>query len=161
MRAVVIDEFGGTERCAACVTAGLCCTQDLNSERFNMVRTALRTPAWLLIGLTRSEPGVLELADGVLAFTTEGGRLFAASLSEVGNVRFPWYYFGGGVKLSIGSVQYRLSFVRPNDASDIPGRLMARTEDGGGAALLTTGRKIMDIGEGRRAGKAWRAALTG
>ncbi len=125
-----------------------------------MATTALRTPAWLLIGITRSVPGVLELADGILAFSTEEGRVFAAPTSEVRNVRFPWFYFGGGAKLTVGSEQYRLSFVRPNDASDIPDRLMARSEDGGAAALLTAGRKVRDIGEGRRAGKAWRAALS-
>ena len=119
----------------------------------------LRTPAWLLIGLTRSEPGVLELADGILAFTTEAGHRFAVSVSELGRVHFPWYYFGGGVKLEIGAVEYRLSFVRPNDASDIPGRLAAKTGDGAAEALLTAGRKVMDIGVGRRAGRAWKAAL--
>jgi hypothetical protein len=125
-----------------------------------MGKPGLRTPAWQLIGLTRSEPGVLELINGSLAFTTEEGRLFHASLADVTNVHFPWYYFGGGVKLTVGSRRYRLSFVRPNDETDIPGRLMARSQDGGAAALLTAGRKVRDIGEGRRAGRAWRAALT-
>jgi len=117
------------------------------------------TPAWLLVGMTRSVPGVLELADGHLAYTTEEGRVFDVPLAEVSDVKFPWYYFSGGVKFAVGRERYRLSFVRPNDASDIPGRLLAGTETGGPAALLTAGRKLSDISEGRRAGKAWKAVL--
>lgn len=124
-----------------------------------MTNDALCTPAWLLVGITGSTPGVLELADGRLAFTTEEGRIFDVPLAEVSAIKFPWYYFGGGIKFSIGADNYRLSFVRPNDASDIPGRLLARTELGGPVALLTAGRKVLDIGEGRRAGKAWKSVL--
>lgn len=124
-----------------------------------MADDALRTPAWLLVGITGSTPGVLELAGGHLAFTTEGGRVFDVPLRELSNVKFPWYYFGGGAKFSVGGDDYRISFVRPNDAGDVPGRLLAGTEFGGPAALLTAGRKVLDIGEGRRAGKAWKAVL--
>ncbi len=124
-----------------------------------MTDDVLCTPAWLLVGMTRSVPGILELADGHLAFTTEEGRVFDVPLSEVSNVNFPWYYFGGGVKFNIAADKHRLSFVRPNDASDIPDRLLAGTESGAPAALLTAGRKVSDIGEGRRAGKAWKSVL--
>lgn len=124
-----------------------------------MVTDALYTRAWLLVGLFVSVPGVLKLADGHLVFTTEEGRIFDTPLSKVSEVKFPWYYFGGGVKFRIESDSYRLSFVRPNDASDIPGRILARTEGGGPAALLTATRKFSDIGEGRRVGKAWKTVL--
>jgi hypothetical protein len=124
-----------------------------------MSTDAFRTPAWLLTGLTQSSPGVLEFADSRLAYTGEEGRIFDAPLSEVTDIKFPWYYFSGGVKFTIGAENYRLSFVRPNDASDIPGRLLADTA-GGPLALLTAGRKVRDIGEGRRAGKAWKEILT-
>ena len=120
---------------------------------------ALRTPAWLLEGITVSVPGVLEHADGRLAFTTDRGRVFDLPVSEVGDVHFPWWYFGGGVKLTAHGKRHRISFVRPNDADDIPGRLMAR--DGNPAGLLTAGQKLLDIGEGRRAGRAWRDVLLG
>jgi hypothetical protein len=125
-----------------------------------MANETLCTPAWLLVGLTRSVPGVLELVDDDLAFTTDDGRLFDVPLAEVRDVEFPWYYFGGGVKLRVGAERFRLSFVRPNDASDLEGRLLARSEDGGAAALLTAGRKVLDIGDGRRAGRAWKRVLT-
>ncbi len=122
---------------------------------------ALRTPAWLLIGITGSRPGVLEYVDGHLAYTDEDGRVFDVPLAEVSDIKFPWYYFTGGVKFTVAGHQYRLSFVRPNDAGDIPGRLLADTPVGAPFALLTGGRKVRDIGEGRRAGKAWKAVLTG
>ncbi len=44
---------------------------------------ALTSPAWLLIGLTRSTPGVLSMLDGKLSFTTENGQLFNAALAEL------------------------------------------------------------------------------
>ena len=120
-----------------------------------MAGDALCTAAWLLVGITDSVPGVLELANGHLAFTTEEGRVFDVPVPEVNELKFPWYYFGGGVKFSIGADSYRLSFVRPNDAGDPPARLLARTEFGAPAPLL----KVLDIGEGRRAGKAWKSVL--
>ncbi len=121
---------------------------------------SLRTPAWLLKGLTRSEPGVLELDNGRLAFTTEQGRVFQAPLEDVRDITFPWYYFGGGAKLTVNNTRYRVSFVRPNDASDVPSRLLAGAGGAGAAlGLLTVGRKVLDIGQGRAAGKAWKAAL--
>lgn len=124
-----------------------------------MTTDAYRTPAWLLIGLTRNMPGVLEYADGQLAYSNEDGRVFDVPLAEVTGVKFPWYYFSGGMKFTVGSEAYRLSFVRPNDASDIPGRLLAGSDAGASFALLTAGRKVQDIGEGRRAGKAWKAVF--
>ncbi len=121
----------------------------------------LRTPAWLLVGLTGSRPGVLELADGRLAFTAEDGRVFEAARRDITDVVFPWFYFGGGVKLTVAGTRHRLSFVRPNGAEDVPARLVDGTADvaGGALALLTAHEKLRDIGEGRAAGKAWKAAL--
>ncbi len=106
-------------------------------------------------------PGLLELADGRLSFTTEAGRVFETPVSEVSEVEFPWYYFGGGAKLKVGAASYRISFVKPNGASDVPGGLMALLGDEarGAAGILTIGRKVSDIGKGRKAGKAWKAAL--
>jgi hypothetical protein len=118
----------------------------------------LRTPVWQLLGLFGNRPGLLELAKGRLAFTTDEGRVFEAPLSEVSGIKFPWYYFGGGMKVRIGAAKYRFSFVRPNGAEDVPGQLLARAGNPAGA-LLTVGRKIADIGSGRQAGKAWKSIL--
>jgi hypothetical protein len=120
----------------------------------------LCTPVWMLVGMSGSVPGVLELAEGKVAFTSAEGRVFEAPLSEV-SVKYPWYYFGGGCKITTGGKTYRISFVRPNNAADVPGSLLARTgsELGGAFALLTAGRKLGDIGKGRKAGKAWKGAF--
>lgn len=108
-----------------------------DDEAFDDDDNALCTQAWLLTGLTRSIPGILESANGRFALTTEEGRVFDVPLSEVTGVKFPWYYFGGGVKFHIGVNRYRLSFVKPTGYSG----------------------EIGDIGEGRRAGKVWKSAL--
>ena len=120
-------------------------------------RKSLRTPAWLRVGLFGSRPGVLVLANRRLAFIAEEGRLFDTPLAEVTGIAFPWYYFGGGMKVTVADKKYRLSFVRPNGAEDIPGPLLARL--GNPMGLLVGGQKIVDIGMGRPAGKAWKAAL--
>ena len=98
----------------------------------------VETEAWLLIGITGNVPGFLSLADGQLTFvTSDGGIVFEAPVSSVGDVKVPWYYFGGGMKLTVGTERYRLSFVLPTAA-------------GGGVA---------DIPEGRRACKMWKSLL--
>ena len=122
----------------------------------------LRTPCWLLLGMTGSKPGVLELADGRLGFTTEEGRVFEAPLADVTDIAFPWFYFGGGAKLTVAGTRHRLSFVKPNGAEVVSARLVEGVIGGavGGAfALLTAQEKISDIGSGRQAGKAWKAVL--
>jgi len=121
---------------------------------------SLRTRVWLLVGMTGSRPGVLELTDGVIAFTAEEGRVFETRLTEAIDVAFPWFYFGGGMKLTADGTRHRISFVRPNGAEVADARLF-EGGDAGALALLTVNRKIADIGEGRRAGKAWKAALWG
>lgn len=127
-----------------------------------MTNEVLQSPAWLLVGIGNT-PGVLELDDGWLAFTTEEERVFHTPVAQVEDLKFPWYYFGGGMKFRIGDKKYRISFVRPNGASDVAGRLLAKTDVGGAAgdafALLTAGRKVLDVGSGRGAGKAWKSAL--
>ncbi len=97
---------------------------------------ALFTSVWLLTGITGSVFGHLTFANGRIAFTTNDGCVFNVPLSEVSDVEFPWYYFGGGVKFRIGADSYRLSFVQPNNVAGYP-----------------------DIGEGRRACKVWRSLL--
>ena len=122
--------------------------------------TTLRTPVWLLVGMTGSRPGILELVDGRIAFTGEEGRVFEAPLAQTSGLSFPWFYFGGGMKVTVKGVAHRISFVRPNGAEVVSARLLEFV-GAGPLALLSVQRKIADIGEGRRAGKAWKAALIG
>jgi hypothetical protein len=65
--------------------------------------------------------------------------LFDVPLEAVGGVVFPWYYFGGGMKLTAAKVEYRFSFLKPQNTQEWPG--------------------VADIPEGRAAGKAWRRVL--
>jgi len=122
------------------------------------VDPALSGRIWLLYGLTRSEPGMLELAHGRLTCRTNAGIAFDLPIADVRDLVFPWYYFGGGMKLTAAGVRHRISFVRPNDAvEDLPFRIAAREGDAAGLALV--GMKARDIGDGRAAGRAWRHAL--
>jgi hypothetical protein len=123
---------------------------------------AIRSRVWILRGLGNS-PAVLTLAAGRLALTGEQGAVFDAPLAEVREIKFPWYYFGGGVKLTVGATRYRISFVRPNGAQDVPGRLLADARAGAPSALAAAGEvygKYQDILAGRSAGKTWKQALS-
>jgi hypothetical protein len=121
--------------------------------------TQLSSAAWILIGLG-NQPALLEMADGLLALTTREGRVFEVPVADLTNVTFPWYYFGGGLKLTAAGANYRISFVRPNGAEMLTARLL-ESFGANTLALLTVGQKIADIARGRRAGKAWRKALQG
>jgi hypothetical protein len=95
---------------------------------------------------------------GRLTCQTEAGTAFDIPVTEIRDLTFPWYYFGGGMKLTAAGERHRVSFVRPNDATeDLPFRLAAREGDVAGLALV--GLKFQEIGEGRAAGRAWRSAL--
>ena len=103
--------------------------------------------AWRLIGTLRSEAGWLDLTAGRLRYSTPVGVVFDVPLAEVTGIIWPWYYFGGGVKLTAAGEQYRFSFVLPNGAEYPTAR------------LEIVWQKSEDIGAGREAGKEWRRRL--
>lgn len=81
----------------------------------------LSSPAWLLNGLFRRRLGILVLEGGRITFSTREGQVFDVPLTSLSAVRFPWYYFGGGVILTAAGQSYRLSFVEPGDQGDLAG----------------------------------------
>jgi hypothetical protein len=113
--------------------------------------------AWRLIGTFRTAAGWLDLTAGRLRFSTPDQVVFDVPLSEVTDVIWPWYYFGGGVKLSAAGEPYRLSFVLPNGAQYPTARLAA--DAGDPASLAIVWDKANDIGAGRTVGKEWRRRL--
>ena len=121
----------------------------------------LRTPAWYLIGLTRSLPGALQLAGSRLTLATELIPLFDEPLSAIERVSWPWWYFGGGCKVHVGGAGYRVSFVRPNGAIDASTRIVIGEAGtaGADAALGYALAKMRDVHGGRARGKAWREVL--
>lgn len=121
--------------------------------------TRLTTEAWQLLGITTSRHGKLRLDRGQLRFTLDDGtEVFRTDMAAVEKIVFPWYYFGGGVKLTVAGVRHRVSFVRPNDADDAMDRLAARAGDVGAVHAQVAG-KFVDISSGRSRGRAWRQVL--
>lgn len=92
---------------------------------------------WMLEGLTHSVPGELSFRAGRLTLRADAWRCFDVPLRDVQEAVFPWYYFGGGVHLTVAGQRWRLGFVRP-------------TAEGG---------SVLDIREGLARGRAWRALL--
>lgn len=123
-----------------------------------MSRDAFASPAWLLHGLTGSSAGWMALGEGRLAFTDGEALVFDVPLGAIDRIRFPWYYFGGGMKLRAEGREYRISFVRPNGAEVATARLLG--EAGSPAALVLAAEKIGSVVEGRAAGRRWRELLS-
>jgi len=114
--------------------------------------------AWLLEGVTRSLPGWLEWRNERLRFVTAERVVFDVSRSDITDIRYPWYYFGGGVKLRASGTPHRLSFVRPNGAEHAVGRALG--EMGNPASLAVAAVKVFDIRSGRAVGRTWRRILS-
>ncbi|MCB1105219.1 MAG: hypothetical protein H7A44_02725 [Opitutaceae bacterium] len=144
---------------------------------------AYHSKAWLLDGPIDSLPGVLRLADNRLSylvletgtfpagklrqlFTAQGRatagddpappvELFDLRLADLRAARFPWYYFGGGMKLDLGQgAPLRLSFLQPQNTrwptawnDDL--RQWVGGDDGPEVA----------VAEGKAAGQRWRELL--
>lgn len=129
-----------------------------------------QSTAWLLMGLTGSAPGRLQVVDGTLTCTIHGrgaltggqlrklearsGKpgladaldagarvtLFEVPVGSAGPVSFPWYNFGAGMKLTVAKTGYRFSFIRPQNTQD--------PEDLSGVAGIPAARRL---------GKTWQA----
>ncbi|MEO6066418.1 MAG: hypothetical protein ABJB33_00535 [Gemmatimonadota bacterium] len=120
--------------------------------------TEFNSSGWLLTGISGSSaPGWLVLHQGRLSFTIPGSVVFDVKWTTIERVVFPWYYFGGGMKLWIGGTQHRLSFVRPNGAEVAMARGLSAA--GSPLGLLMAAGKVNDMVSGRAAGKRWRELL--
>ena len=103
-----------------------------------MTPAALTSHVWLLRGIIQSLQGILRLRDGRISFTsTDGERVFEGAVSQLTDIDFPWYYFGGGMKLTLRGERYRVSFMRPGNR----------------------GGRLRDMAEGLQIGKQWKVAL--
>ena len=113
--------------------------------------------AWRLIGTLRSQAGWLDLTAGRLRYSTPDGVVFDVPLAEVTGIIWPWYYFGGGVKLTARGEQYRFSFVLPNGAA-YP-KAGPASAAGDLSSLPIVRQLAEDTGAGRKVGKEWRRRL--
>jgi hypothetical protein len=117
--------------------------------------TSFATPAWLLRGIMNT-PGVLVWRHGRLSFTSDEGVIFDEPLTPASEVSFPWWYFGGGFKVTAGGRRHRVSLTRPNGAPS-----PAAAYDLVGLELASAARSLADVAAGRSAGAAWRQVLGG
>jgi hypothetical protein len=122
----------------------------------------LDSEAWLLVGLTRTLAGRLVFDNGCLTFADEDGSVhFSTPLSEVERIWSPWYYFGGGLKMRVDGVTFRITFTLPNDqpgGNRQPHRFGSDLQRGASAASFAWG-KFNDIARGRELTRRWKTAL--
>ena len=130
----------------------------------NPTTQALVSPAWLIGGL-RNVPGYLATAQGGLTFVSDT-PVFDVPLSQVTDVSWPWWWFGGGLKLTAAGQRWKITFVRPNG---MPPPHPSMLETGVGVFGLLTGpwhdiyamRGLPHGRSGRAAGRQWREVLPG
>jgi len=124
----------------------------------------ITTPAWLLVGVTRTLPGALSYDGSRLRFASAEDVVFDVGAAEVEQVKWPKLWMGGGCKIAARGEEYRVSFVKPNGAPDITDELLGNA----GGVLGAVGSvgegveaagSLFDAKKGREAGKAWKDVL--
>jgi hypothetical protein len=125
----------------------------------------LASPAWIIGGL-HNRPGYLVTADGRIAFTDGETTYFDAPLSAVTDVKYPWYWFGGGFVARVAGEKVKVTFVKPNGMpSPHPSSLEVGLTVLGVAAAFHGVSHVGDlaglawIAPGRAATKRWREIL--
>ena len=124
----------------------------------------LVSPAWLIVEL-RNVPGYLATVRRDLSFVSDE-PVFDVALRQVTDVSWPWWWFGGGLKLTAAGQRYAVTFVRPN-GMPAPDPSMLQVGVGVFGMLSGTWQDIhalpglADVRTGRAAGAQWKAALPG
>jgi hypothetical protein len=92
--------------------------------------------------------------------------VFSAALPEVGPVSWPWHWFGGGCRITVGGERYDVTFVRPDGAPAASTHLLESAQSL--ASVLTLGAVpghsvagLFDVRSGRAAGRRWKEVLPG
>ena len=116
----------------------------------------LQSKVWILRGLS-NDPAILTMAGERLVLQTADRIVFDVEINNI-EVSFPRIQFDGGCRVGVNDQVHKISFVRPNGAADLPAHVAAELLGGvvGLGAALT---KVRDIGQGRAAGKTWKAVL--
>lgn len=122
----------------------------------------LLSPVWVLRGIM-NDPGYLVTAGGRLVLVAEhaDGPAFDVALDELTDVRWPWWWFGGGFTATVRGTRYKITFVRPNGA---PGPDRGLLSDLDHVLVGHTGHGLsglVDVVEGKAQAKAWREVLPG
>jgi hypothetical protein len=121
------------------------------------VKPELISKAWRMRMLNQAyDAGVLMAGEGKVSFVMRSGPLFEADKQDV-KAKWPWWYFGSGVHLTVGGKGHRIYFTAPPGAEFNWGAFAEVLPPLAALEFLHAGRAIR---EGRASGKAWREYLT-
>jgi hypothetical protein len=104
----------------------------------------LKTVVWERIGMLGNEPGLLTLSQDRISLETDRGVRFSCLVSDLTEVKWPWYSFNAALNLKAQAQKFRISFARPN---------------GVGHGAVAGLRGATDLLGAVKAGKSWRQAL--
>ncbi|MEP6574326.1 MAG: hypothetical protein ABJD11_16610 [Gemmatimonadota bacterium] len=125
-----------------------------------MLPDSLASPVWLLAGLGSARAVWLTWDGGMVTCSDADSLVFSVPVQELRHVRFPWYYFGRGLKVRVRATEYRLSFIRPGASS----YAIPRMQLAGGAeqpTVVAVRDVVQTVEEGRAAWRSWREKLRG
>lgn len=80
--------------------------------------------------------------------------LLRASKGEISGYKMPWYYFKGGIHITIRNQSYKFSFIRPQNTVEPSYYLEDQYRWAGGA-----GQEDVDVLGGKAAGAQWKQLL--
>ncbi|WP_269539443.1 hypothetical protein [Cerasicoccus fimbriatus] len=88
-------------------------------------------------------------------FAEKPTPLIVATPAEISGVKMPWYYFKGGIQITVRNHGYKFSFIRPQNTVEPTYYLEDQFRWTGGA-----GQEDVDIAGGKTAGAKWKQLLT-
>ena len=121
----------------------------------------INSKVWQMHGPFRvATAGMLTLNNGVVTFLTEEGQQFQVLISEVKEVKWPFFQFGLGFTTVVNNKKYKFTFMRPNGAGDLDtsaiGGLLGGSNLGGGLEAIAN---LANWSDNKKSGKQWKAVL--
>ncbi len=110
---------------------------------------------YLKIGIFSAIRAVLARTETELVLATANGEIFRVALPLVEKVEFPWWWFGGGMRVTASGTRYTLSFSPP---ATIKGEDTDWLRNVGGG-LYGSEQALGQASAARRSSKEWQAAL--
>ncbi len=112
-------------------------------------------PVYLKTGTTSAVRAILARTEGELVLVAQDEEHFRVPLSAVEKVEFPWWWFGGGMRVTAAGTRYTLGFSPPATVEG-EGTDWLRNLGGGSSGYE---RLFQQAGSARQSSKEWKAAL--
>lgn len=111
---------------------------------------------YLKTGFFSAVRAVLARSGDELILATANREVFRVPLTFVEKVEFPWWWFGGGMRVTVGGMCHTLSFSAPRTVEGEDSDWLRHV----GGGLYGSEQALRQAASARRSSKEWKAALT-